>query len=117
LGVDSPLGHLSTAHRENALQRMLQEPTRLFRKIEEMEKALPAQFPPTALIIGYCDIPKAVSLLNDPRFNQLPVLITDAFDLWPRDELPESVVMPEVDAFSTFGRIEYFVNNVLGRRW
>jgi hypothetical protein len=115
--VDGRLGHLSSAHRGGALLEMLQEPTRLFYTIEEVKKALPAKFPPTALIIGYCDIPKAVNLLNSPQLNQLPVLITDAHGLWPRDDLPKSVVMPKADVYSTRGAIEYFVDNVLGRRW
>jgi|SRR5215469_5785321 len=111
--IDNPTGHLASAHREEALQKILQEPTRLFYTVEEMESALPARFPPTALLIGYCDIPKAVSLLNDPRLKHLPVLITDAHRLWPRDELPDSVVMPRTDVLSA---IRGFADNVLGRR-
>lgn len=111
--VDSPLGHLAVAHRSQALQKMVQEPTRLFYDIDEVKRALPARFTPTALLIGYCDIPEAVRLLNDPQFNQLPVLVTDAHRQWPREELPESVIISTEDVI---GAIRDFVDNVLGRR-
>jgi hypothetical protein len=112
--LDNPTGHLAVAHRELDLQKMLEEPTRLFYSIDELEGALPAQFPPTALLIGDCDIPKTVRLLlKDTRLNQLPVLVTDVHGLWPRTELPESVFIANEPATRA---ILDFVGYVLGRR-
>jgi len=112
--LDNPTGHLAVAHRGLNLQRLLQEPTRLFSSVDELASALPARFPPTAMLIGHCDISKAVMLLlKDPRLNQLPVLVTDLHERWPRADLPDSVFIsdePVTDA------IQDFVDYVLGRR-
>jgi hypothetical protein len=112
--LDNPTGHLAAAHRGLNLQRLLQEPTRLFSSVDELASALPARFPPTALLIGHCDTSKAMRLLlNDPRLNQLPVLVTDLHELWPRTKLPDSVFISDGPATDA---IQDFVDYVLGRR-
>jgi len=80
--LDNPTGHLAAAHRGLFLEKLLQEPTRLFSSVDQLAGALPVSAPPTALLIGDCDTRKATNLLlNDPLLNQLPVLLAYRYGL------------------------------------
>jgi len=111
--VDSLLGHLSIGHREGALQARLEHQTRLFHSIEELRAAIPPTYWPMALLLGYCDIEDAVSLIREAPLGEIPVLITDSHRLWPTDELPSYVHLGDGDVY---GSLDMFVHRVLGRR-
>lgn len=113
--LDSPTGHLAIAHRSWWLQKALQEPTRLFRKAEDLTAALPSHFPPTAILIGYCELKPAIEALRLAELQTVPVLITDFHGRWPREGLRPNIYFADDTQLSYPEAVKWFAREILGR--
>lgn len=101
------MGHLAIATGGGAIEALFKTEAYLFPSIARAIAATETLGPPSAVLLGYCDIEETIRLLMDPRLVKAPTLIVDGRTRWPDMGGFDHVVVsdePTFDALTRFAK-------------
>jgi hypothetical protein len=110
--IDSPLGHLSVAHRGGYLSRLYHRRVDHFRNVDLALDSLEASGPPDAILLGYIASEGIDRLVSNETLRTTPKLLADTHSDLARWATLESVY-PVTDDIGLYDAMEHFASEVV----